>query len=263
VQGEVDNDGGGTVQQATAVYAAIDNNGAGTIQNGYGVYIAGASNSGTFENNYGLYISDQSSVGSNYSANIYSPGANSKNYFGGKVGIGTTSPSSLLTIRSSDVTGSTYDTLLFGYDTSGNGNAIRVRVADTAVGVSIADIGADFTEGNGSNSNLTFSTRNGDAALAERMRITNAGRVGVGTSTPRQELHVAGNFDLSGSAKGYRFRTSGSSLDYEATNANWCKVFGVLLTILVRNVFITSLLRVAMLHLHMETGVSERVIAQT
>ena len=48
---------------------------------------------------------------------------------------------------------------------------------------------------------LTFSTKVPGSALSplvERLRITNAGSVGIGTSTPAQPLDVNGNANVSG-----------------------------------------------------------------
>jgi hypothetical protein len=195
VEGYAANTNSGTLQYATGVYGEVDNTGSGTLQNGYALYAVAGQNSGggTFQSNFGLYIEDQSAVGSLYHANIYSLGANSKNYFAGKVGIGTTTPSELLTVRSSDGSGGTYDSLFYGFDNSGNKNAIRLRVADTATGVSIADIAADFAPisgGTGSNTNLTFSTRSGGGAITERMRVTSGGSVAIGTTTAARRLTI-------------------------------------------------------------------------
>lgn len=50
------------------------------------------------------------------------------------------------------------------------------------------------------NSNMTFSTTpsGGASGLAERMRITDAGRVGIGTSSPGYALDVNGNTNVTG-----------------------------------------------------------------
>ena len=89
VSGSVIN-GSGTITSATGGSFGIVND--GTITDGYGLFIGPAQNSGTFTNNYGLYIGDQSFVGSTKSYNLYSEGANAKNYFQGKVAIGTEIP---------------------------------------------------------------------------------------------------------------------------------------------------------------------------
>lgn len=81
------------IGDAIGVSANITHNGYGTVTNGYGVLISSAQNSGggIFQNNYGLYIQDQSAVGSTNSYNLYSAGANAKNYIAGLLQVGTTS----------------------------------------------------------------------------------------------------------------------------------------------------------------------------
>lgn len=98
VETYIGNNSSGTITSATAIKARRTNAGTGTITNGYGVYIEAAANygGGTFTNNYGLYIEDHSLVGSTNSYNMQSRGANSKNYFQGFVGVGTSSPAGRL-----------------------------------------------------------------------------------------------------------------------------------------------------------------------
>ena len=59
----------------------------------------------------------------------------------------------------------------------------------------IAKIGGFNTfSGTGYDGALTFSTRqNSDNSMVERLRITSAGDVGIGTDSPRPHLHVIGN----------------------------------------------------------------------
>jgi hypothetical protein len=91
---------GGTINTAYGNYIHLDNsNASSVITNGYGTYINTPGSSGTFLNNFGIFVGDQSTVGSNASFNIYSNGANSKNYFGGNVGIGSSLPLAKLDIR--------------------------------------------------------------------------------------------------------------------------------------------------------------------
>jgi hypothetical protein len=88
--GGVVNRAAGTITNATGVQAVLWNASTGTITNGYGMYV-GAANSGggTFSNFYGLYVADSTAaVPGAYG--LYSAGG--KNYFGGNVGIGTTTP---------------------------------------------------------------------------------------------------------------------------------------------------------------------------
>lgn len=86
----------------------------------------------------------------------------------GNVGIGTNFPTEKLDIYS-------------------DGNAI-VRLESAGGGVGMLDVGTDFTINNRINTNLIFKTSN-----VERMRITNNGSVGIGTTNPSELLHVQGN----------------------------------------------------------------------
>jgi hypothetical protein len=111
----------------------------------------------------------------------------------GNVGIGTTNPNRQLT---------------FG---SKNEDAIQIRRLTTSEGAPAAGTGISWTwtsagtdnetwaairvimPGSG-NSNMTFSTTpsGGESGLTERMRITDTGNVGIGTTVPAAKLHVSG-----------------------------------------------------------------------
>lgn len=115
--------------------------------------------------------------------------------FGGNVGIGTTSPISTLqvtsttgatisyggkaTVVSGDVVGS-LDT--YSNDASINMTGVVSRIRTIAE--------ADFVSSQAKTS-LAFHTNTGVAgSLAEWMRITSAGNVGIGTTSPGAKLHV-------------------------------------------------------------------------
>jgi hypothetical protein len=87
-------------------FSTILGTGEVNITNLYGVEITSPSYlgswTGSLTNAYGLYVSDVSgttTTGNNF--NIYSAGTNSKNYFAGKVGIGTTNPLARLDVFAS------------------------------------------------------------------------------------------------------------------------------------------------------------------
>jgi hypothetical protein len=106
----------------------------------------------------------------------------------GKVGIGTTSMSSLLHIHGGDLTISrTVST------TSTIVGALEFRNNHASAGYVWARIAAQ-THPSGSNpwdySHITFSNWNGFNSLTERMRITNDGSVGIGTASPTARLDV-------------------------------------------------------------------------
>jgi hypothetical protein len=86
----------------------------------------------------------------------------------GNVGIGTNFPTEKLDIYS-------------------DGNAV-IRLESGGGGVGMLDVGIDFTINNTINTNLIFKTSN-----VERMRITNTGNVGIGTTNASELLHVQGN----------------------------------------------------------------------
>jgi hypothetical protein len=110
---------GGTISTAGAIYAnsinlgagsigtnygvnvATGNTGSGSVTSNYGINIQSATNSGggSVTNNYGLFIQDQSGVGSVNSFNIYSEGANAKNYFAGSIGINNTTATNRLSVN--------------------------------------------------------------------------------------------------------------------------------------------------------------------
>jgi len=116
----------------------------------------------------------------------------------GNVGIGTTSPASILEVSATEpyITISSTD--------SQTGNAIGGIRFDTidpsyAAGGYPAYITAQDISANGSAFGLVFGTQN-----AERMRIDHLGNVGIGTSSPNYKLDVQGA-DLGG--------TSGDTVD--------------------------------------------------
>ncbi|MBI2547036.1 MAG: hypothetical protein HYW23_01160, partial [Candidatus Aenigmarchaeota archaeon] len=126
---------------------------------------------------------------------------------GGNVGIGTTAPSSKLHINASDDFNTSVTNILTldhtnpnGVNlTGGIGVSILFRATDNASQLyKIGNISAIlYNSTNGSQLGaLTFSTSGSDTGdgsfghLTERMRIDGNGSVGIGTTSPREKLHI-------------------------------------------------------------------------
>jgi hypothetical protein len=142
----------------------------------------------------------------------------------GNVGIGTSSPSTFLNAYNAtsailSVDGdSTTQIRATRYSTDGAQSSIIIRKARgtlaSPTAVASADIAGSFntlayggsnfrqitsitgvvdtyTSDTNISGYLTFSTNAGSTSVTERMRITNAGDVGIGTTSPSNQLHVA------------------------------------------------------------------------
>jgi hypothetical protein len=129
---------------------------------------------------------------------------------GGNVGIGTTSPSTLLHIVDSDVNSTTELLRLEKSNTNGDINdasigyiGMYLQDANTGGGevarISYGHAGDDIqgsgigqtAEGKGKLGFWTSDTGSADAVPVERMTINHKGNVGIGTDSPEEKLHLA------------------------------------------------------------------------
>jgi uncharacterized protein YaiE (UPF0345 family) len=122
----------------------------------------------------------------------------------GLVGIGTTSPSYKL-----DTYGTSGTTSLRVRDGNLTATAqILLECANTFSGTSQAFISGVGANGGNNSIDLLFGTASGSSSAAERMRISSAGNVGIGTSSPAQTLDVNGTIQISGSGNWIKYDTA-------------------------------------------------------
>lgn len=141
-----------------------------TITNRYGIYSENPFRPGghtnVTTNNYGLYVQSQTIGTTNW--NIFSEGSGTtgRNYFGGRVGVNTLTPATLLDVGSA----SGVDALgIAGY------SVFKWTVNDLYFG------GFNASQWQ----NIRVST-----AGTERIRIDSVGKVGIGTTTPYSKLSI-------------------------------------------------------------------------
>jgi hypothetical protein len=154
----------------------------------------------------------------------------------GLIGIGTTAPSFRLSFG-----GDTATTIGMNQSTLGTAPALTLKGADSpAAGTNNEGgpiyISSGLGTGNGATSNIIFSTGatlgSGGTrqTLTERMRITAAGNVGIGTSSPTVSQTGGGLALGDGTAqKGIRFNVESGGWGYieyyEASTAKWITGF--------------------------------------
>ena len=119
----------------------------------------------------------------------------------GRVGIGTTSPESLLNIIGSSTVFTIGDTRDIAWTSGDQLSAINFTSRDSSsslLNASRATIAVVQESTFGSQTGLAFSTRNIND-YAERVRITNDGKLGVGTTSPSATFAVQGTGYFTGS----------------------------------------------------------------
>jgi hypothetical protein len=144
----------------------------------------------TGDTNTGIYSpgADQVAVATNGTGRLFVDAS-------GRVGIGNSSPGSLLTARSTSS-----PTISIENNSSAGSGVVLFRSGGTNYGlqdrINIKGLITDSATGATA---LTVETSAGDlASPAERLRITSAGLVGIGTSAPQATLHANGAILSSG-----------------------------------------------------------------
>ena len=145
----------------------------------------------------------------------------------GGVGIGTTAPSALLHVAGNmnlGAAGTADAEFNIGVGATGNRNAYIDLIGDTTY----SDYGLRLLRANGGANGDSFLTHRGTGTLylkcedggsigfgtnnTERLRITSAGLVGIGTSSPGAALDVQGNIRLSASNPNIEFNNGGAMI---------------------------------------------------
>ena len=144
----------------------------------------------------------------------------------GKVGIGTTTPASLLDLRNTRAgninagTGHTGSVLTLHTEAQwessyGSGGStpdflggIEFSTGDASTGEGVRAAIRTTVDNYYNTNSLTFHTRSGSAALTERARIDKNGNFGIGTASPSEKLHI-NNGSSSGAGAVYPLRLSG------------------------------------------------------
>jgi hypothetical protein len=107
----------------------------------------------------------------------------------GRVGVGTSSPGGLLEVKSADQNPDLYR-LYNAYNAGASSWGVDFyRDTDSGNNLSVAEIKAVRTGGN--TSELKFGTSTTPGTVVERVRISSAGNVGIGTNSPSQLLQVS------------------------------------------------------------------------
>lgn len=128
----------------------------------------------------------------------------------GNFGIGTTSPDTLLHLKSSGPKIKLQDTGNWGSNATGG---VEFYDQNSLMAFSEINSAGDYLNYLVEAGNMTFGTSN-----TERMRITAGGSVGIGTTSPGEKLEVAGNIQASGAifqgttSSTIALKTSGATL---------------------------------------------------
>ena len=150
---------------------------------------------------------------------------------GGSVGIGTTSPTHKMTVWSTDSgsDGNAFN-VVRAFNTIGWGTGLNISLLNSdSSAVIYGAVGSSITSNTaGSESGfLTLSTRN-SGTLSEKLRITNTGNVGIGTTNPSNKLHISGVNAETATLRIQNTNTGGANAFITTTADDWAAGGGLL-----------------------------------
>ncbi len=120
----------------------------------------------------------------------------------GNVGIGTTSPATILDISTSGANGITLNE-----DTNNASLSGRIFLNNGTANKAISIMN------NGNNLSISTGATPGSGSGSEKVRVLENGFVGIGTTTPSEKLHVEGNISVTGTVDGRDVSVDGTKLD--------------------------------------------------
>jgi trimeric autotransporter adhesin len=167
-----------------------------------GLYVAGTVGIGTTTPNAKLDISGSANIsGSGVQVPLQVSSGNTSLLFvsgSGNVGIGTASPGAKFTVLKDGTQASSVSTTYQIQTVSNSNGGIAIQAGASSHAYLVFGDNGDYDAGRigyeNANHNLKFFTNN-----AEKMRITDAGNVGIGTTTPNAKLDISGSANITGS----------------------------------------------------------------
>lgn len=122
-----------------------------------------------------------------------------QNTGGGNIGVGTTVPGALFTVKKDGTQAASVSATYQIQTVSASNGGIAIQAGDSSYGYLVFGDNADYDAGRiayeNANHNLSFFTNN-----AEKMRITSAGNLGIGTQSPGAAIEVKDYFQIEASS---------------------------------------------------------------
>ncbi len=207
-----------------------DANFQGTLNSQYGIWSRVGSNTanptGTIVNSYGIFLENLdggANVTNKYG--LYQDSTTAKNYFGGNVGIKTTSPVYPLVVNSGLPDRGNWLQIAKSSGTLDASDGLFVGIYGDVTdwgGLAIPDdVKGQGSIWMGNEKDITFFTENsGTGTASEKMRITNDGDFGIGTSSPNEKLQVDGAINIGTTANANAGTIRYLSNDFEGYNGS-------------------------------------------